>query len=62
MTDNDLYQQNDNFVNEQQNADEQIEEDVKPIILPSVTLQTGGQNDDPMEGQFIFTFMISYNN
>lgn len=53
MTDNDLYQ-NGNFVNEQQNTDDQIEEDIKPIILPgSVTLQPlqPVQNDDAMEGQ-----------
>lgn len=51
MAENDLYQQNDNFVSEQSNSDERIEEDVKPVILPGVTLQTGGQNDDPMEGE-----------
>lgn len=54
MTDNDLYQ-SDNFINEQPAAEEQIEEDVKPVILPESA--PSAQNDDPMEGKSLSLFL-----
>lgn len=57
MTDSDLYHQNNNFENEEQTAEEeQIEEDIKPIILPD-NEQTN-QTDDPMEGTQLHFYTI----